>query len=240
MRCSGTFVPQHHAWRAPPGPSFWSDPPDSPRCSTPLCRACVHLPPPPAIPLRAAAPQGVCRALQPQAVQTRAPATLRAGAGSESGLGPYCSAGPEAALPAAPRLLALGGLRVCPTGLQPGLETPALFRAQQVDSSPNSLGSWSAESRGAAGRSSPPQPRPGSGSQSSPPLRPPPLADKGPGHSRRLAADAPGRLLRALWIAREARAVEMGPEMRLTRICCCCCLLYQLGFLSHGTTSGTF
>ncbi|EDL09848.1 A disintegrin and metalloproteinase with thrombospondin motifs 19 preproprotein [Mus musculus] len=30
----------------------------------------------------------------------------------------------------------------------------------------------------------------------------------------------------------------MGPEMRLTRICCCCCLLYQLGFLSHGTTSG--
>ncbi|XP_075826950.1 A disintegrin and metalloproteinase with thrombospondin motifs 19 [Microtus pennsylvanicus] len=30
----------------------------------------------------------------------------------------------------------------------------------------------------------------------------------------------------------------MGPEMRLTRICCCCCLLYQLGFLSHGTISG--
>ncbi|KAL6064834.1 hypothetical protein STEG23_009017 [Scotinomys teguina] len=30
----------------------------------------------------------------------------------------------------------------------------------------------------------------------------------------------------------------MGREMRLTRICCCCYLLYQLGFLSHGTISG--
>lgn len=63
MRCSGTFVPQHHAWRAPPGPSFWSDPPDSPRCSTPLCGACTPPPPPPATPLRAAAPEGVCREL---------------------------------------------------------------------------------------------------------------------------------------------------------------------------------
>lgn len=63
MRCSGTFVPQHHAWRAPPGPSFWSGPPDSPRCSTPLCGACTPPPPPPATPLRAAAPKGVCREL---------------------------------------------------------------------------------------------------------------------------------------------------------------------------------
>lgn len=69
---------------------------------------------------------------------------------------------------------------------------------------------------------------------------PPPPA---PGRQRARAQSPPGRRrsgLRALWIAREARTVEMGPEMRLTRICCCCCLLYQLGFLSHGTISGTF
>lgn len=216
-----------------------------PPIHTPLEELALSRPLPPGSPLPAAASRGECRALPRQAVQTRAPASLCAGAGGEPRLGPRSSARPETARPS-PRLLALGGPPDCPSGLRlwPAGPGKLLHGPQHRKSTHHLIRPGAGAQRAGVLPAAPPHPSParapGVTQLAPPPPPPPPLANKGPGHSRRLAAGAPGRRLRARWIPPEARTVEMGPEMRLTRICCCCCLLYQLGFLSHGTISGTF
>lgn len=108
---------------------------------------------------------------------------------ASAGTALLCRAGDRPALPASPGSRQTAGLSLgAPALARRAWKTPARSTAQKVDSSPNSPGSWSAESRGAAGRSSPPQPRPGSGSHTACPPHPPT-----PGKQRARAQSPPGR-----------------------------------------------
>lgn len=160
-----------------------------PAAPHPLCRAPTH-PSPPRPPLSAPRRPGRVQSSTNASSPNSCARHAQRGCGRRAWAGTELlrrSGGRPACRPA--RLLALGELRDCPARLlQLGLETPAPFRAQKIDSSPNSPGSWSSEPGALLG--DPPHPSPARAlgvTQLAPP--PPPT----PGRQRAWAQSPPGR-----------------------------------------------
>lgn len=162
-----------------------------PPIHTPLEELALSRPLPPGSPLPAAASRGECRALPRQAVQTRAPASLCAGAGGEPRLGPRSSARPETARPS-PRLLALGGPPDCPSGLRlwPAGPGKLLHGPQHRKSTHHLIRPGAGAQRAGALPAAPPHPSPARApgvTQLAPPHPPT------PGKQRARAQSPPGR-----------------------------------------------
>lgn len=188
VRCSGTFVPQRHAWRASSVPESGPTRPVPPAPRPFAERA-------PSRPRSAPRRPGECAELgHRKPSKTRAPASLGAGGWRRASAGtPHSPLVPRPFRPPPRALWLPADCRSVPRGSGSG-QPAGPGNSSTVHGTEKSThhlirrGSWSAGSRGAAGRSSPAQPRPGSWSHPVGPPAPPP-----PGRQRARAQSPPGR-----------------------------------------------